>query len=91
MRHPVATFSSHETDSRARRYRVGASKSPDRTTLRPDFVTNEKNDGKLGPPDAAGMIHPADSAAEGEEGEAEGASRVAAAGAPSALSIAGRQ
>jgi len=90
MRHPVATFSSHETDSRARRYRVGASKSPDRTTLRPDFVTNEKNDGKLGPPDAAGMIHPA----EGEEEEAEGASRGAAAawaGAPSALSIAGRQ
>jgi len=94
MRHPVATFSSHETDSRARRYRVGASKSPDRTTLRPDVVTNEKNDGKVGPPDAAGRSHPADSAAEGEEGEAEGASRGAAAawaGAPSALSIAGRQ
>ena len=90
MKHSVATVSSHETDARARRYRVGASKPPDRTTPRPDCVTNDKNDGKVGPPDAAGMIHPA----EGEEGEAEGASRGAAAawaGAPSALSIAGRQ
>ena len=63
---------------------MGASKPPDRTTPRPDCVTNDKNDGKVGPPDAAGRSHPA----EEEEEEAEGASRAAAAGAPSDPSIA---